>query len=103
MNIIYVHAANVKINIPGKYTTVVLISIYKIESMFISLNVCISVAVQRPNNGVDFSLGSVLRNRCRGNIFLLIIIIHHLLYVCRYVCLSVCLLVGMLMINFLTP
>jgi hypothetical protein len=41
-----------------------------------------SVARQRPvgNNAVVFSLESVLRVRCRGNIFLLIIIIiHHLL------------------------
>jgi hypothetical protein len=38
-----------------------------------------SVAGQRPSNGVVSSLGSVLRIRCRGNIFLLIIIIHHLL------------------------
>jgi hypothetical protein len=29
-------------------------------------------AQQRSNNGVVFSLGSVLRIRCRGNIFLLI-------------------------------
>jgi hypothetical protein len=40
-----------------------------------------SVARQRPigDNGVVFSLESVLRVRCRGNIFLLITIIHHLL------------------------
>jgi hypothetical protein len=40
-----------------------------------------SVARQRPigNNGLLFSLGSILRARWHRNIFLLIIIIHHLL------------------------
>jgi hypothetical protein len=47
--------------------------------MSVCLNVRVSVAGQRPNNWVVFSLESVLRTRCRGNFFRLIIIIHHLL------------------------
>jgi hypothetical protein len=47
--------------------------------MSVCLNVRMSVAGQRPNDRLVFTLGSVLRIRCRGNIFLLIIIIHHLL------------------------
>jgi hypothetical protein len=45
-----------------------------------------SVARQRPidNNKVEFCLGSVLRVRCCGNIFLLVTVIHHLLIIIKY-------------------